>query len=106
MRCVFACQCCHGSRDQRYRMFPSQENDHKHTDLGHPLPDFCLQNTCKFAVQSAAWITALATGATQKHARVLTHLFPPVLWSAACEIRMAEHGRRSVKVPVEGSLVV
>jgi hypothetical protein len=26
----------------------------KHTYIGHPLPDFCLQNTCKFAVKSAS----------------------------------------------------
>jgi hypothetical protein len=50
---------------------PLTQNDHKHTDTRHPLPDFSLQNTCKFAVQAAAWITALATGATQKNARVL-----------------------------------
>ena|SRR2546421_7806415 len=61
-------------------------NDHKHTDTGHPLPDFSLQNTCKFAIPSAAWITALTTGARQKDASVLTHLFPLVLWSAACNI--------------------
>ena len=34
--------------------------DHKHTDTGHPLPEFYLQTTCKFAGQSAAWITVLA----------------------------------------------
>ena len=33
-------------------------------------------------------------------------LFPPVLWSAACDVRMAEHGRRRVKIPIEGSPVV
>jgi hypothetical protein len=75
----------------------------KHTDTGHPLPDFSLQNTCKFAIQSAAWLPALTTGVTQKDARALTHLFPPVLWSVACNIRMAEHGIWSVTIPVEGS---
>jgi hypothetical protein len=40
------------------------------------LPDFYLQNTCKFAIYAAAWITALATGATQKNARVFKPLFP------------------------------
>ena len=61
---------------------------------------------CKFALQPAAWITALTTGTTQKDARVLTHLFPPVLWIAACNIRMAEYDIRSVKIPFEGSSVV
>jgi hypothetical protein len=36
------------------------KNDNKHTYIGHLLPDFYLQNICKFAVRSAAWITALA----------------------------------------------
>jgi hypothetical protein len=73
---------------------------------GHPLPDFYLQITCKFAVKSAVWITTLATRTTQKDARVLEHLVPPVLWSASCDVRMAEQDRRSVKIPVEGSLAV
>ena len=50
-------------------------NDHKYTDTGYPLPDFYLQNICKFAVQSTTWSTALVTRATQKDARILTHLF-------------------------------
>jgi hypothetical protein len=61
----------HGARDKRSRMV-SSHNDQKHTDPRHPLPDFSLQNSCKFAVHAAAWSIALATGATQKHARVLT----------------------------------
>src|SRR5262245_18720390 len=28
-----------------------KNNGHKNTDTQHPLPDFYLQNTCKFAVQ-------------------------------------------------------
>jgi hypothetical protein len=48
-------------------MFPSQNNTHKHTDLGHLLPDFSLQNTCKFALQFVVELTALATGAALKH---------------------------------------
>ena len=31
---------------------PLAQNNHKHTALGLPLPDFSLQNTCKFAAQS------------------------------------------------------
>jgi hypothetical protein len=38
----------------------SQKNDNKNTYIGHLLPDFYLQKTCKFAVRSATWITALA----------------------------------------------
>src|SRR5262245_22746101 len=38
----------------------------------------------------------------QKDASVLPPLGPPVRWSAACEIRTAEHDIRSVKRPVEG----
>jgi len=30
-------------------------NAHKHTATGPPLPEFSLQNTCEFAVQSAVW---------------------------------------------------
>src|SRR5256885_15841347 len=78
---------------------PHTNNDHKHTAPGPPLPDFYLQNTCKFAVQSAAWITVLTTRALQKDTRVLKHLFPPVLRSAACDVLMAEHGIRIVKIP-------
>jgi hypothetical protein len=33
---------------------PPTNNDHKHMDTGHPLPDFSLQNTCKLAIKSAA----------------------------------------------------
>ena len=106
LRCCLACRLCHGSRAKRDRMVPSHNNDHKHTDTRHPLPDFSLHNTCKFALPAAAWITALAMGATQKDARVLTHLFPPGLWSTACDILVAEHGIRSVKIPIEGSPVV
>jgi len=85
---------------------PFTRNDHKHTDTGHPLPDVYLQNTCKFAIQSAAWITALTAGAMQKDARVLTHLFPLVLCSTACNIRITKHGIRSVKIPAEQGLGV
>src|SRR5262245_22801891 len=70
----------------------------------------CLISTCKIPanlpVQAAAWITALATGATQTNARVFTHLFPPVLSSVACAVRGAEPGRRSGNIPVEGCPVV
>lgn len=58
---------------------PLTRNDHKYMGTGRSLPEFSLQNTCKFAVPSAAWITAWTTGATKKDARVRTHLFPPVL---------------------------
>ena len=85
---------------------PLTTNAPKHTDTSHLLPDFSLQNTCKFAVQAAAWSTALATGATHKDARGLTHLVPPVLESAAGDVRGAEPGRQSVKIPVEESPVV
>src|SRR5262245_34409462 len=85
---------------------PLTQNAHKHTDTRPPLPDFSLQNTCKFAVQAAAWITALAMGATPQNASSLTYLVPPVLSSVACEVCVAEHGLRSVKIPVEGSHVV
>jgi hypothetical protein len=51
-------------------------------------------------------MTALATGATQQYPSVLTYLFSPVLWSAACEVRLAEQGRWNGKIPGEGSLVV
>src|SRR5438132_1301298 len=63
-------------------MFSSQTYDHKHTDTGHPFPDFYLQNTCKFAVQSAPWTTALAMGATQKDVKVRA-LFPFRLYGSA-----------------------
>ena len=54
---------------------PLTNNDHKHTDTGHSLPDFYLQDTCKFAIQSAAWLTTFATRATKKNAKVLKHFF-------------------------------
>src|SRR5438552_2302952 len=57
--------CALGSR-QALPHGPLTRNDHKHTDTGHPLPDFYLQNTCKYALPSAAWITAWTKGATQK----------------------------------------
>jgi hypothetical protein len=44
--------------------------------------------------------------ATQKDVSVLTHLFPPGLWSMACDVRMAKHGMRSIKIPVKGRFVV
>src|SRR5262249_32746964 len=31
---------------------PFTKDGYKHTDTGHLLPDFSLQNTCKFAVRS------------------------------------------------------
>ena len=55
---------------------PLARNGHKHTELGHPLPDFSLQNTCKFAVRSALWTTASDTGAMKKDVRGRTHFFP------------------------------
>jgi hypothetical protein len=85
---------------------PLTTNAPKHTDTNHLLPDFYLQNTCKFAVHAAAWSTALATGATQQDTRSLTHLVPPVLESAAGDVRGAEPGRQSVKIPIEESPVV
>ena len=69
------------SRAQALPHGPLTQNDPKHTDMRHPLPDFYLHNTCKFALQAAVWSTALATGATHKDARGLTHLFPPVLYA-------------------------
>jgi hypothetical protein len=33
---------------------PLINNAYKYMDTGHPLPDFYLQNTCKFVLQSAA----------------------------------------------------
>jgi hypothetical protein len=62
---------------------PLTNNEHKYTNTGHSLPEFCLQNTCKFAIQSAAWLTALATRATPQNAKVLKHLFPLVPQSQA-----------------------
>jgi hypothetical protein len=38
----------------RCRGPPAPLTGNKHTYTGHPLPDFCLQNTCKFAVKSAS----------------------------------------------------
>jgi hypothetical protein len=32
-------------------------------------------------------------GAMQKDARVLMHLFPPVLWSASYDVNMAKYGK-------------
>jgi hypothetical protein len=58
---------------------PLTQNAQKHTATRHPWPDFSLQNTCTFAVQAAAWITALAMGTTPQNASILTHLVPPVL---------------------------
>jgi len=85
---------------------PLPPNAHKHTDTRHPLPEFFLQNTCKFAVQAAAWIPALAVGSTPHNASILTHFAPPVLESVVCEVCGAEHGLRNVKIPVERSQVV
>jgi hypothetical protein len=65
------------------------KNASKHTYIGHSLPDFYLQNTCKFATQSAVRLTALATCAIRKDARVLKPLGPRVLQSAACDVRIA-----------------
>jgi hypothetical protein len=42
------------SARQALTKVPLTNNARKHTDTGHPLPDFYLQNTCKFAVQAAA----------------------------------------------------
>ena len=38
---------------------PLNNYAHKHRDTGPLLPDFSLQNTCKFAAQSVAWTVAL-----------------------------------------------
>lgn len=43
LRCCFACRFCHGSRDKRYRMFPSQE-----TIISiRTRATRCLISTCK-----------------------------------------------------------
>jgi hypothetical protein len=53
-----------------------------------------------------ASITASALWATQNDARVLEHLCPPVLWSAAPSVSMAERDVLGVKIPDEGTPVV
>ena len=68
-------------------------NEHQHRDTGHPLPDFCLQTTCKFTIPS----TALITGVPQQDARVLTSLCPTGSWSAVWHICIAEHGLQSLE---------
>ncbi len=84
---------------------PLTQDEYKHTYIGHPLPDFYLQNTCKFALPFAAWIAVLAMRTTQKDARVLTPLVSPTVRRTARDVRMAEQGIRSVTIPVEGSPV-
>jgi len=38
---------------QAWPYAPLTKDGHQYTDTGYPLPDFYLQNTCKFAVKSA-----------------------------------------------------
>jgi hypothetical protein len=85
--------------------YQSQNCGHKHMYTGHPLPDFYLQNTCKFAVKSGL-DHRMGHVRHAARTRVLKPLFPPVLRSTACDVRMAEHAMRIVKIPVEGSPVV
>jgi hypothetical protein len=82
---------------------PLTQNDPKHTDTRHPLPDFYLQNTCKFAVPAAAWITALAMGTTQHDTRLLTHCWPPKRWNAAHALCMATRAMGEVTIAAVGS---
>jgi hypothetical protein len=59
LRCFVAGRCGHGARHKRDHMVPRIRNAQQYTNTGPPLPDFSLQNTCKFALLSAAWITML-----------------------------------------------
>jgi hypothetical protein len=93
-------------RDIRYLMIPLYNDDHKYTYIGHPLPDFHLQNTCKFSLPLAVWIAVLAIRTTEKDARVLPHLVPLVVRRTARDAHMEEHGIRYVKISGEGSPVV
>jgi hypothetical protein len=54
----------------------------------------------------AATITAVAPWVTQNDARILERLCPPVLWSTAPSVSMAERDVLGVKIPTEGRLVV
>ena len=56
--CFFTCRLCPGAAPS-VTAWSLTGNDHKHIDTGHPLPDFYLQNTCKFAIPSVAQFIAL-----------------------------------------------
>ena len=51
----------------------SSKDGNKHTYTGHPLPDFYLQNTCKFAVKSARVWHPSARGLPYSTQDILLH---------------------------------
>jgi hypothetical protein len=92
-------------RDKHDRMLPSLK-----MERSIRTPDTrCLSFPCKIPANllyNLAWITALATRGTQQATRVLKPLFSPVPRSRAGDVCLAEHGIRSVKIPVAESPVV
>src|SRR5262245_40716260 len=55
------------------------QDGNKYMETRHPLPDFYLQNTCKFTARSYNWLQVLGTAERSQMDQRVRHQLPPLV---------------------------